>query len=114
MGKFRSQPKGRLQFKNGGRKTTARLEKPFLMGLKEAAVGRNMSSTGLVREIAKQRPVNLSSAVRVFVLEFYRNQIKQHQREDKAADVEDFEQPDARIMLRQGARVVRDTGQRSC
>jgi predicted DNA-binding ribbon-helix-helix protein len=73
------QARRELRFENGGRKATARLEKPFLMGFKEAAVARNMSSTGLVREIAKQSPVNLSSAVRVFVLEFYRNQIKQHQ-----------------------------------
>ena len=47
------------------------LEKPFLIGLKEAAVPRNKSCTGLVKEIAERKPVNLSSALRVFVLEFY-------------------------------------------
>jgi predicted DNA-binding ribbon-helix-helix protein len=59
----------------GGRKTSATLEEAFWKGLKEIARRRQMTMSDLVGEIAAQRQhSNLSSALRLFVLEFYRKQ----------------------------------------
>ena len=50
------------------------LEEPFWSALTEIASGRGLSVSGLVAEIDRDRPskTNLSSAVRVFVLDWYR------------------------------------------
>jgi predicted DNA-binding ribbon-helix-helix protein len=59
-----------------GRKTSITLEDAFWIALKEIAGGRNMPLSHLVAAIDSERQhVNLSSAVRVFVLDFYRDQI---------------------------------------
>jgi predicted DNA-binding ribbon-helix-helix protein len=59
-----------------GRKTSITLEDAFWIALKEIARGRNMPLSDLVAAIDSERQhVNLSSAVRVFVLDFYRDQI---------------------------------------
>jgi predicted DNA-binding ribbon-helix-helix protein len=58
-----------------GRKTSITLEDAFWIALKEIAGGRNMPLSNLVAAIDSERQhVNLSSAVRVFVLDFYRDQ----------------------------------------
>ena len=57
----------------GGRKTSVTLEDAFWEALKEIAYSRRMTISDLVREIdAQRRHNNLSSAIRLFVLEFYR------------------------------------------
>jgi predicted DNA-binding ribbon-helix-helix protein len=59
-----------------GRKRSLALEDAFWLGLKEIAHGRRMTVSDLVDEIAAQRQQsNLSSALRLFVLQFYRSQI---------------------------------------
>jgi predicted DNA-binding ribbon-helix-helix protein len=59
-----------------GRTTTVSLENRFWQGLKEIARGCRMRVSELVEEVAAQpRQSNLSSALRLFVLEFYRSQI---------------------------------------
>ena len=60
----------------GGRKTSVALEDAFWEGLKEIADRRQMTVSKLVGFIDSQRQHNnLSSALRLFVLEFYRSQI---------------------------------------
>jgi predicted DNA-binding ribbon-helix-helix protein len=57
-----------------GRKTSVSLEDAFWKALKEIAGGREMTLSELVAEIDRQRRHgNLSSAIRLFVLDFYRN-----------------------------------------
>jgi len=61
----------------GGRKTCASLEDAFWQGLIEIAGSRQMRMSELLSAIDAQRPKNsnLSSAIRLFVLEFYRKQV---------------------------------------
>ena len=59
-----------------GRNTSVTLEAEFWQGLKEIAHGRRMTSSDLIGEINAQRQHNnLSSALRLFVLRFYRKQV---------------------------------------
>jgi predicted DNA-binding ribbon-helix-helix protein len=59
-----------------GHKTSVSLEDAFWNGLKEIAGRRLMTLSTLVDSIDAQRQHgNLSSALRLFVLEFYRSQI---------------------------------------
>ena len=59
-----------------GHKTSVSLEDAFWAGLKEIAGKRVMTLSDLVGTIDSQRQQgNLSSALRLFVLEFYRSQI---------------------------------------
>ena len=56
-----------------GHKTSVSLEDAFWNGLKEIVRERQMTLSELVAEIDAQRQLgNLSSALRLFVLEFYR------------------------------------------
>jgi predicted DNA-binding ribbon-helix-helix protein len=58
-----------------GRKTSVTLEDAFWKALKEIATERGMTASELVAAINSERQhANLSSAVRVFVLDFYRGQ----------------------------------------
>jgi predicted DNA-binding ribbon-helix-helix protein len=58
-----------------GHKTSVSLEDAFWKGLKEIASGRDMTLSDLVAAIDSERQHgNLSSAIRLFVLDFYRNQ----------------------------------------
>ena len=58
-----------------GHKTSVSLEDAFWNGLKEIGVERQMTLSDLVAAIDVQRQHgNLSSAIRLFVLEFYRTQ----------------------------------------
>jgi predicted DNA-binding ribbon-helix-helix protein len=55
-----------------GRKTSVGLEDEFWDGLKEGAVARNIRLDTLVTKIdSKRQQANLSSAIRLFVLDFY-------------------------------------------
>jgi|SRR6516162_7358505 predicted DNA-binding ribbon-helix-helix protein len=59
-----------------GHKTSVSLEDAFWEGLKEIARGRNITLSELVGAIDSERQHgNLSSAIRLFVLDFYRNQL---------------------------------------
>jgi predicted DNA-binding ribbon-helix-helix protein len=56
-----------------GHKTSVSLEEGFWSGMKDIAVGRKMTLSELVAEIDTGRQQgNLSSAIRLHVLEFYR------------------------------------------
>jgi predicted DNA-binding ribbon-helix-helix protein len=58
-----------------GHKTSVSLEDAFWKGLKEIASGRNMTLSDLVATIdGGRRQGNLSSAIRLFVLDHYRAQ----------------------------------------
>ena len=56
----------------GGRKTSISLENEFWDALNLIARTRNTSTSVIVESIATERPQNLSSAVRVFILDYYR------------------------------------------
>jgi predicted DNA-binding ribbon-helix-helix protein len=59
-----------------GHKTSVSLEDAFWKGLKEIAIGREMTLSDLVASIDTGRHHgNLSSAIRLFVLDHYRGQI---------------------------------------
>src|SRR6266568_1580700 len=59
-----------------GHKTSVSLEDAFWNSLKEIASGRNITLSDLVTAIdSERRQGNLSSAIRLFVLNFYRNQL---------------------------------------
>jgi predicted DNA-binding ribbon-helix-helix protein len=67
--------KRRIRLPRG--KTSVALEDAFWESLKEIAAARNMSRPALVQEINKKRQhANLSSAIRVFVLEYYRERTR--------------------------------------
>ena len=56
-----------------GHKTSISLEEPFWQALREIAAEREMTTSALLNSIASKREEsNLSSAVRVFVLEHFR------------------------------------------
>ncbi len=59
-----------------GHKTSVSLEDAFWKGLKEIATGRDMTLSDLVAAIdTERRHGNLSSAIRLYVLDHYRMQI---------------------------------------
>ena len=61
-----------------GRKTSVSLEDAFWKALKEIARARGMSSSELIAAINSERQLgNLSSAIRLFVLDFYRDRERQ-------------------------------------
>jgi predicted DNA-binding ribbon-helix-helix protein len=67
-----------------GHKTSISLEDAFWRGLKEIAIGRDKTLSDLVAEIDTGRPHNnLSSAIRLFVLDHYRAQTNGHAAESK-------------------------------
>jgi predicted DNA-binding ribbon-helix-helix protein len=56
-----------------GKKTSASIEEPFWIALREIASVKKVSLSVLVSSIDRQRQHgNLSSCIRLFVLEFYR------------------------------------------
>jgi predicted DNA-binding ribbon-helix-helix protein len=59
-----------------GHKTSVSLEDAFWKGLKEIAGGHHLTLSDLIAKIDLCRQhSNLSSAIRLFVLDFYRNQL---------------------------------------
>jgi len=70
-----------------GHKTSVSLEDAFWEGLKEIARGRNITLSELVAAIdSGRRQGNLSSAIRLFVLDFYRNQLADVRAGHRAAE----------------------------
>ncbi|MCB1414137.1 MAG: ribbon-helix-helix domain-containing protein [Xanthobacteraceae bacterium] len=72
-----SEPRGFAVVKRsvmvGGHKTSVSLEDAFWTSLKEIAVRNNMSLSGLLITIDRHRKTsNLSSAIRLFVLDYFR------------------------------------------
>ena len=64
----------------GRHKTSVSLEAAFWQALREIADERRETLSQVVASIDKERPfANLSSAIRLFVLEYYRNR---HQRKE--------------------------------
>jgi predicted DNA-binding ribbon-helix-helix protein len=66
----------------GGHKTSISLEDEFWTGLKEIAASRQTTCSGLLSEINERREANLSSAIRLFVLQHYQERA---QRSEHAA-----------------------------
>jgi predicted DNA-binding ribbon-helix-helix protein len=59
-----------------GHKTSVSLEEPFWLGLKEIAQGQHMTLSTMVGDIdTKRRQGNLSSAIRLFVLDNVRTRL---------------------------------------
>ncbi len=57
-----------------GHKTSVSLEEAFWNGMKEISAARNMTLSELVGEIDGHRQQgNLSSAIRLFVLDYFKN-----------------------------------------
>ena len=78
-----------------GHKTSVSLEDAFWNGLKEIARERHMTLSELVAKIDAERQLgNLSSALRLFVLDFYRAQLS-HGKEgrDRAHEAIGFTPP---------------------
>jgi predicted DNA-binding ribbon-helix-helix protein len=70
-----------------GHKTSVSLEDAFWDGLKEIARERNITLSELVAALdSERRQRNLSSAIRLFVLDFYRNQLADVQAGNEAAE----------------------------
>ena len=55
-----------------GHRTSVSLEPEFWAALRDIATARNLSVNALITEIDSARPGNLSSAIRVFVLDHVR------------------------------------------
>jgi predicted DNA-binding ribbon-helix-helix protein len=65
-----------------GHKTSVSLEDAFWKGLKEIAASRDMTLSELVAFVDSERQHgNLSSAIRLFVLDHYRSQINEQKGE---------------------------------
>ena len=61
----------------GGHKTSVSLEDAFWSGMKEISRQRDMTLSELAREIDSNRQQgNLSSAIRLFVLDYFRTRAK--------------------------------------
>ena len=66
-----------------GHKTSVSLEDAFWQTFKEIAALRHMTVSELADAVDAERQYsNLSSAIRLFVLDFYRSQILDHQNAD--------------------------------
>ncbi len=72
----------------GGHKTSVSLEDAFWNGLKEIGRGRKMTLSDLVADIDVRRPhSNLSSAIRLFVLEHYRTRTPEESKDRVGTDI---------------------------
>jgi predicted DNA-binding ribbon-helix-helix protein len=71
-----------------GHKTSVSLEDTFWKTLKEIADSRRQTLTDLVATIDSERQRgNLSSAIRLFVLDYYREQVSEYEARDKAREL---------------------------
>ena|SRR5262245_66457663 len=71
-----------------GHKTSVSLEDAFWKGLKEIASSRNITLSDIVATIdSERRHGNLSSAIRLFVLDHYRAQAEANDTAKMARDV---------------------------
>ncbi len=72
----------------GGHKTSVSLEEPFWNAVREIADGQQVTVSSLLRQIdLDRRNSNLSSAIRVFVLENVRSQAVQEHNGPRAGEV---------------------------
>ena len=70
----------------GGHKTSVSLEEPFWTSMKEISLARTMTLSELVGEIDTSRQQgNLSSAIRLFVLDYFKTRAAGPAGELKAA-----------------------------
>jgi predicted DNA-binding ribbon-helix-helix protein len=68
-----------------GHNTSVSLEDAFWKALKEIASQRDMTVSELIAAIDGERQLgNLSSAIRLFLFDFYRNQVPDHHEDDGA------------------------------
>jgi predicted DNA-binding ribbon-helix-helix protein len=73
--------------KVAGHKTSVSLVDAFWKALKEIASQRDIGSSGLIAEIdSKRQHGNLSCAIRLFVLGFYRDQTVERERRGRTRD----------------------------
>jgi len=71
-----------------GHKTSVSLEDAFWKSLKEIAIRREMTLSGLLAAIdAERHHGNLSSAIRLFVLNFYREELAIRDRREAAQEM---------------------------
>ena len=71
-----------------GHKTSVSLEDAFWKTLKEIADRRHLTLSELVATIDGERQRgNLSSAIRLFVLDFYRDQVSEYEKRDKTREL---------------------------
>jgi len=71
-----------------GHKTSVSLEDAFWKTFKEIADGRQLTLSELVAAIDGERQRgNLSSAIRLFVLGFYRDQISEHEKRGRTREM---------------------------
>ena len=71
-----------------GHKTSVSLEDAFWKSLKEIAIRREMTLSGLLAAIdAERHHDNLSSAIRLFVLNFYRQEVAIRDRREAAQEM---------------------------
>jgi predicted DNA-binding ribbon-helix-helix protein len=72
----------------GGHKTSVSLEEPFWSAVREIAGTQQMTVSSLLRQIdLERRNANLSSAIRVYVLENVRSQVATaHQHNGRAGE----------------------------
>lgn len=59
-----------------GHRTSITLEAPFWDSLKEIAAAEHKSVNTLIADIDAASPENLSSALRIYILDFYKNRRK--------------------------------------
>jgi predicted DNA-binding ribbon-helix-helix protein len=70
-----------------GHKTSVSLEDAFWNAMKDIASQRDIALSDLITEIdSKRQHGNLSSAIRLFVLGFYRDQIVERETRDRTRD----------------------------
>jgi predicted DNA-binding ribbon-helix-helix protein len=73
----------------GGRKTTVSLEDAFWKALRDIAQRWHMRRSELIEEInANRKEGNLSSAIRLFVFEVYKDRIEPPQQKPKGGALE--------------------------
>lgn len=58
-----------------GHRTSITLEAAFWDSLREIALAQDKSVNSLIAEIDVSQPENLSSALRVYILDYYKNKI---------------------------------------
>jgi predicted DNA-binding ribbon-helix-helix protein len=71
-----------------GHKTSVTLEDAFWNDLRKIATEREMTLSDLVSKINSERQYgNLSSAIRLFVLDFYRDQVSEYEKRGRTREV---------------------------
>jgi predicted DNA-binding ribbon-helix-helix protein len=71
-----------------GHKTSVSLEDAFWKSLREIAIRRDMTLSALLAAIdAERQHANLSSAIRLFVLNFYREELAIRDRREAAQEM---------------------------